>query len=122
VHLGLYIWRVWRVKFTGDLVALRARATRGCARLWRRLPRRERLSAQTFPEASARDYLNRRARKSEKPRFAGTSKRLKGLEPSTFCMLVMSMVVSQISSHYAGVLSTNCPPKRDADLAAEALP
>jgi hypothetical protein len=33
-----------------------------------------------------RQYLNRRARKSENRRFAGTSKRLKGLEPSTFCM------------------------------------
>ena len=73
---------------------------------------------------------------------AGTSsKRLKGLEPSTFCMasrrtvtrraglppancakrpVQPRRVVSRISPRFAGVLSTNCPPRTGADRASRA--
>ena len=75
-------------------------------------------------------------------RGAGTSKRLKGLEPSTFCMASRRRVtrraglppancakrpvqprqrMSRISPRFAGVLSTNCPPRTRADQHRERL-
>jgi hypothetical protein len=110
--------------------------------------RRHRVFAGTFHEdrdavrtldlLRIRQYLNRRDRNSENGRFAGTSKRLKGLEPSTFCMasrptsnLLVDLLpannakrelctgrgLSQISPGFAWVLSTNCPPRCRADRA-----
>jgi hypothetical protein len=76
------------------------------------------------PQSTSQEPANRR--------FAGTSKRLKGLEPSTFCManrrratrraglpaansakqpVQPRRVLSRISPRFAGVLSTNCPPR-----------
>jgi hypothetical protein len=86
------------------------------------------------PQSTSQEPANRR--------FAGTSKRLKGLEPSTFCMASRprsngwaellpanrgkaaahaGRVQSQISPRFAGVLSTNRPPRCEADRASGAV-
>jgi hypothetical protein len=99
-HIGPHVCRLYtalRPGGSGNQSATSARNASGTA-LGAGKPRvrRHRLFAGTFYEdrdaartldlLRIRQYLDRRARKSENRRFAGTSKRLMGLEPTTFCM------------------------------------